>query len=319
MSEDKKQEAEGVGWASSLWRRLLGFLRPHRSSGEDVQNIRRTPWLDLGLSKTDHTIRHKIEPVLHWTLGVPLWLAVGCLYLRTRSQLKRTSLMGRAWDRPRSGYRVRTVSTFQENKPGRKLKAVLWNMVAIPSVGIVSIAAVMAAVETRKELKKLEDDDKDDEKSEGYIKHDEHDASKTATFTLDWKRYEEPLREGQTVHIHNFRTGGCSWNVGLKLRSENQVGFYVMRDDSSFTLAQMPFTIEVASEDHDTVLVRESFGDWGSMLIDGKGPVIPLAKLQGVRSLKVTVTRDGSVKRPEGESFAKTAVAVASMLRQMSE
>ena len=288
MSEGK-EEAE---LASSLWRRFWSFFSPQRSSTENVQDMQRHPLDYFGLSslsKTDHTVCFSFEPVLSWKLTVPIWVAVGCLCIKTGAQLKGVPV-AQVLHRSRSArYRAHLMPPLAVNRPGGKTRRFLWNLVAIPSVAICSIAFVAAVVETKKQFDDL-DSDSDDEDEE-----DENDA-KTTTFPLDWRLHEEGFRKGKAVDVHHFRTGGCAWKVALQLRGRDQLGFYVVRDDPSF--AQMPFTIEVVSKDLQKVFVRESFGDWGTMRVDGKGPVISLKKLQDHQWLQVTVTRDGSAKKP---------------------
>ena len=97
--------------------------------------------------------------------------------------------------------------------------------------------------------------------------------------------------------MHRFVSGGRAWKVTTWLRHGGEVGFYVTRDGHH---AQMPFTIEIRECSKSgalEVLAKETFGDWRHIVVDGKGPVIRLAKLRHVEALEVTITRDGPLKR----------------------
>ncbi|CAE7542339.1 unnamed protein product [Symbiodinium sp. CCMP2592] len=264
------KESQTGSFLGHVWS-LIPFMSFARAS--DAQEIRQ-PLLDLGLSKTDHTF--KFQPELPPSLTIPLWVFVmGYLY----STFKRAPFTGQRLyrSRPVRQYPSRLMPTQQVGRYSAT-RHFLWNLVAIPSVCIVCAAAAMAAFETAELLQELSEDD------------DEEETAKTTACTLDWRLHENELGQGKEVEFHHFSTGGHDWKMVLKLRSGNELGFYVMRDGSA---AQMPFTIEIASQDSGTVLGRESFKHWEGIMIDGKGCTIPLSKLQDSRILRVTVTRDG--------------------------
>ncbi|CAE7177257.1 unnamed protein product, partial [Symbiodinium pilosum] len=175
------------------------------------------------------------------------------------------------------------------------LRQRMWNCIAVPSVVIVGIAACAAFhEETATMIQQLElmSTQAHDQEAE-----DDQMESNSVHFRLQWDDSANAILSGKKVNVHRFVAGGRAWKVVIWLRDGGEVGFYVTRQGHR---AQMPFTIEIKKCFESTaleVLAKESFGDWGSIAVDGKGPVIPLAMLRDVEALDITITRDGPLRR----------------------